>query len=219
MAVLVAHMYAVALDGIASAVRARLGEPEVVAARDSQTVVAKARTLRPRVAVVDVDLAGGAGVALCQALHGYGVPVVLISRSDDLDVLALLEAGAQGIVPTAGGLDDLMIAIRTVLKGQAYLPPHMLGSVLQGLIVQRRTRVADESKVSRLSARELEVLQLLTAGADHREIATRLVISPHTAKTHIQRLLGKLEVRSRAEAVALATANGITAPRLEPAHD
>ncbi len=219
MAVLVAHSYAAVLDGIASAVRTRLGEPDVAAARDSQTVINKARTLRPRVAVVDVDLAVGTEVALCRALHEHHVPVVLISRRDDLDVLALLEAGAQGIVNTAGGLDDLMIAVRTVLKGQAYLPPHMLGGVLQGLIVQRRTRVAAESKVSRLSARELEVLRLLSAGADHREIATRLVISPHTAKTHIQRLLGKLEVRSRAEAVALAATNGITASQLEPAHD
>lgn len=218
MAVLVAHRYPAVSAGLAAAVRTRLGQPEVLRPDSVDACVDLARLHRPQAAIVDMELVPGGELALCEKLYCYDVATLAVTRGNAVDALSLLEAGAQGIALATDGLDELLLAFRSVLKGQAYVPNHLLGTVLQGLILQRRAKVATENKVARLSPREREVLGLLRAGADHRDIASRLSISPHTAKTHIQRLLAKLEVRSRAEAVALAVTHGVDATALEVVH-
>lgn len=214
MTILVAHPYPVVREGIAHALRTRLDLSDVVMADSTEAATRVAYGAELQGAVVDMDLLPDPEMALCELLREHDVPTVVVSR-DDTDFLLLLGAGARGIVLPTDGMDELLIAVRTVLEGHAYVPTPLLGTVLKGLIVQRRAHPGPASLVSRLSPREREVLGLLGAGADHRQIAQRLVISPHTAKTHIQRLLGKLEVRSRAEAAALAAAHGLTAPDLE----
>ena len=219
MMILVGHPCPCVLDGMAAAFKARLGADDVVRATSRDECIELAATRHPSAAVVDVDVSPGGELELCDALRRHGVPAVMVIRSGTVNHLALLEAGAQGITPASDGLDGLLIAVRTVLQGNTYVPPHLLGIVLHGLIVQRRSLDVSAGRVDRLSPREREVLGLLGAGADYREIAARLVISPHTAKTHIHRLLGKLEVRSRIEAAALAVAHGVTAPDLEVVRD
>ena len=97
------------------------------------------------------------------------------------------------------------VAVTTVFEGHAYIPPPLLGGLLHELVQSNRAQqpVAD-ARFDRLSKREREVLDLLAAGKDQVGIARTLVISPQTARTHIQNVLGKLEVHSRLEAVALA---------------
>lgn len=217
--ILVAHPLAPVRDGMAIAFRSELGVSDVVHAASRHECLGLARSARPEVAILDVDVEPGAAPDLCAAVRAHEVPVVMTTRTGDADLLDLLRAGADGVVLADAGMEGLLTAVRTVLEGHAYVPPHLLGTVLRGLIVQRRAVDAAAARVSRLTSREREVLGLLAAGADKRQIAARLFISPNTAKKHIQHLLEKLEVRSRVEAAALAVSHGVTAPDLEAVND
>jgi DNA-binding NarL/FixJ family response regulator len=114
-----------------------------------------------------------------------------------------LESGAAGFVTRAGPLGDLITAIRSVHRGEAMVPPMMLGPLLAALIRRRREQAVVLQRISMLTRREREVLVLVCRGADSRTIAEALVISPETARTHVQNVLSKLGVHSRIEAAAL----------------
>jgi DNA-binding NarL/FixJ family response regulator len=218
MTVLAGHPSTVVASGLAASLGQRLGCREVVHVQDTEHLLTAAAETRPDLAVVDVDLASGDEAAICRAMVELDVPLVMVSRAGAGNHLALLEAGAGGIALADDGIDGIVEAAQAVLEGNAYIPPRLLGNLLHDLIVQRRTQDRTESLVARLSPREREVLKLLGVGADQRQIAAALDISPLTAKTHIHRLLQKLEVRSRVEAAALAITQGIV-PALEHADD
>jgi two-component system, NarL family, nitrate/nitrite response regulator NarL len=210
MSLLLGHPLPPVADGLAAMLSERLGVTEVRTATDSEDFLHAARADVPDAAVLDVELDPGNEVTLCTALGRIAIPVVVITRPDSVNYLELLSAGAKGICPISDGLEGVSRALVTVLEGDTYVPAHLLGAVLRDLITVRRETVPQSSAVDRLSPRERQVLGLLGAGADHVEIASRLTISPNTAKTHINRLLGKLDVRSRVEAASLAVAHGIT---------
>ena len=162
---------------------------------------------KPALALVDVDLPGGGGVAVCTGVIDNGHPTRVVLLAPDRDVETLmqgLEAGAIGFATRQGRLADLVASLASVVGGEVSVPPRMLGSLLHELINRRRAEDARRDRLARLSAREREVLSLLGVGSDHESIARALVISPQTARTHIQNVLNKLEVHSRVEAVALA---------------
>lgn len=215
MTALVGHPSPSVLTGMAGALRAGLGVDVLQAssaARCAELLELGVVTL----AVLDVDLCPGGELELCRRTSRHGVPVLMISRAKAPNHLALLEHGANGIVVSDDGIDGLLTAARTVLDGYSYLPPHLLGTVLHDLIEKHRAQDAASNVIESLSPREREVLDLLGEGADTREIARRLVISPHTAKTHVTRVLGKLKVRSRSEAAALVLAIDPQPVTLEP---
>jgi two-component system, NarL family, response regulator DevR len=218
MIALAGHPSTLVASGLAACLAQRLGYREVFPVQDTEDLLTAAAETRPDLAVVDVDLAIGEETAICRAMIELDVPLVMISREEAGNHLALLEAGAGGIALADDGIDGIVEAAKAVLKGNAYVPPRLLGDLLHDLIVQRRTQDRTSSLVARLSPREREVLALVSAGADQRQIAGALDISPLTAKTHIHRLLQKLEVRSRVEAAALASTLGIV-PTLELADD
>lgn len=178
-------------------------------------------TAAPDLVVLDVGLVPHEVTTICARLTAHGCKPLVLTRSDaSVSHFALLEGGAAGIVLAGDGLAGLVGAVRTVIAGHTHVPPHLLGSVLHDLIVERRhDQPAPAGRVDHLSPRELEVLALLGHGAGTREIATHLVISPHTAKTHINRLLGKLGLSSRTEAAAFAITHGIRSSLLEASHD
>lgn len=211
MSVLIVHPSPPVVDGMSAAVEERLDVGNVIGATDVDDCLDLAAVHRPSAAIVDVAFAGEQDNRVGRILHQQMVAVIFVTRRDSPH-LALLEAGAQGVVLATDGIDGVVTALETVLAGHPYVPPYLLGTVLRGLIEQGREGIVGSGQVGRLSPREREVLGLLGEGADHREIASRLTISPHTAKTHINRLLGKLGVHSRAEAAALARAHGVTAP-------
>ena len=156
------------------------------------------------IALVDAQLAPDRAAELCRGLVENGIRAIMLVDPAAATHLALLEHGAAGLAVTTDGLPGAFAAVRTVMAGHVHIPAHLLGSVLHELIVERRDAQPDfTDRVATLSPREREVLALLGAGAGTREIAARLVISPYTAKTHINRLLGKLGLASRTEAFAL----------------
>jgi len=120
-----------------------------------------------------------------------------------------MEADASGYVTKESGLDQLVEATRAVHRGETRVPSKMLGPLLGRLIHRQRDEDEAMRKLSRLTRREREVLALMMRGADNAVIAQALTISPETARTHIQNILGKLGLHSRLEAVAFASGNGI----------
>jgi DNA-binding NarL/FixJ family response regulator len=186
---------------------------EVVAeAGDGLQAVADAQRVRPDVALLDADLPN------CDGIHATGliaerVPgcrvIVLSSREDEAVLVAAMEAGASAYLPKQVPLADLIGAARAVDRGEALVPPRMLAPLLRRLIQRRRERDEALKVLGRLTRREREVLSLLATGHDNDGIAQQLVISPETARTHAQNVLGKLGVHTRLEAAAFVTQNGI----------
>lgn len=142
--------------------------------------------------------------------------IVLAPSSDSYLLMQSLEAGAHGFLSKEQPLSALVHATRVVLRGETFVPPGMLGGLLHDLIERRRIERDQATRLERLTKRERQVLDLLVAGYDHESLAAHLVISPPTARSHIQNLLRKLEVHSRLEAVALVTGGApATASMLE----
>ena len=212
MTVLVAHGSHLVAEGLAVAIGRSFEGQDVLLAGGRQQCIALAADRHPDAAAIDTELAPGSPSGFCEDIRRHGVPVVTIASAGRNDYVSLLDAGAQAIVLSDGGVKELLDALGAVLDGQAYVPPALLGTVLHDLVLRRRAERAPFSPIDRLTPRERDVFALLGAGADHREIAHRLLISPHTAKTHIHRLLIKLDVRSRIEAGALAVAHGVVLP-------
>ena len=135
--------------------------------------------------------------------------VVVIDAEDAARALDLLEAGALGCVSTTQGLADLIQAIELALRGEHTVPPPLLGPLLRQLVARRRADTEVVRRFDALSPREREVLGLLAAGRDQDNIAAILVISPQTVRTHIHRIMTKLDVRSRVHAAHLAAEYGL----------
>jgi DNA-binding NarL/FixJ family response regulator len=130
--------------------------------------------------------------------------LVLVHGRVESALLPALEAGAIGVLTTTATYEELVDAVRTALRGDASIPRGMLGSLLRDLIDRRRREDEGMSRYRRLSARERDVLAMLARGADVKEMAAKLVLSPQTIRSHVQHVLDKLEVHSRAEAVGFA---------------
>ena len=186
---------------------------EVVAeARDGIQAVSEAVRTHPDVAMLDAGLPNCDGIRATQMIVER-VPhcrvIVFSGEEDERILLEAMEAGASGYLSKEAPLADLMSAARAVHRGEALVPPRMLGALLQRVIHRRRERDEALKRMTNLTRREREVLALLALGADNDLIAQRLVISPETARTHVQNVLGKLGVHSRLEAAAFVTQNGI----------
>ena len=198
------------------AVKVVLGSEEdlevVAEARDGMQAVSEAERVQPDVALIDAGLPNCDGVSATALIHER-VPncriLILAIEEDHRTLIESLEAGASGYLTKASPLGELIEAARTVHRGQILIPPGMLGPLLAALIWRRRAEDEAMRKVARLTRREREVLALLAAGSDNDGIAQRLVISPQTARTHIQNVLGKLGVHSRLEAAAFVRMNNI----------
>lgn len=182
---------------------------EVVAeARDGLSAVAEAERHRPDVAVIDAHLPNCDGTR-ATALITERVPqcrvLVVNGETEDRTLISLIEAGASGVVTKDGPLEDLIDATRAVHRDEMRIPVGRLRPLIQSLVRRRRDQDEAFRLASTLTRRERQVLALLADGAQNDLIAQRLVISPQTARTHVQNLLSKLGVHSRLEAAAYVT--------------
>jgi DNA-binding NarL/FixJ family response regulator len=145
----------------------------------------------------------------CRELDSGPKVLVVDSLADEETLLYAIESGVDGYVTDADGVAGLADAVRRVVRGEAVIPPAMLGALLRRLIRRRREAANAAERLVDLTRREREVLHLLVGGQDHHGIAAELFISPETARTHVQRVLRKLGVHSRGEAVALVAQLGL----------
>ena len=191
------------------------GQPDlavVAEAEDGLEAVGEATRMEPEVAVLDADLPNCEGVRAARLIRERvpGCRVVLLASEEEQDMLAdAIDAGVNAYLTKASPLADLVDAIRAVHRGDTLVPARMLGGLLDRLVNRRREQSDAVRRMGRLTPREREVLALLAQGGDNDSIARDLVISPQTARTHIQNVLVKLGVHSRLEAAAVAIRNGL----------
>ena len=154
----------------------------------------------PDVAVVGVDLPDERGTELIRRLQGRvnGTKFVIYTGLTDSDLLeAAFRSGARGLVAKPAGLPALVEALRKVWRGGRYFDPRFSPKGANA-----------DSPAKALSGREVEILTLLARGLTGEEIAQRLVLSPETVRTHVRNAMGKLEARTRTEAVVKALQRG-----------
>ena len=135
--------------------------------------------------------------------------VVLAEKDDPRRAALALQAGASGWVAKDCSLQRLLAVVRGVLRDETHLPPALLTGVLRELTAARKHRTDSERLVESLTPREREVLRCMVAGLGRKAVAERLFLSPHTVRTHMQNVLGKLGVHSTLAAVALARRAGV----------
>ncbi|MGO9192216.1 MAG: response regulator [Streptosporangiaceae bacterium] len=187
-------------------------------AGDGAAAVSMTAALRPDVVLMDVRMPGVDGIDATAAITAAGGPAkVLILTTYDLDryVYAGLRAGASGFLLKDAPPADLLAAIRTVADGAAVLAPSTTRRLIDRFVPllpdpERTTR--RDSLLKALTDREREVFQLLARGRSNREIASELFLSESTIKIHVGRILAKLNLRDRVQAVVLAYESGLITP-------
>lgn len=176
-------------------------------AADGAQAVAAAERFRPDVILMDLRMPGTDGIAAIRELAERGVTarvLVLTTYDTDSDILPAIEAGATGYLLKDTPKDELFRAVEAAATGQATLSP-VVATRLMGQIRQ-------PAPGPLLSARELEVLDLVALGSNNREAAKKLFISEATVKTHLLHIYAKLGVNDRAAAVAAAYSRGYLPP-------
>lgn len=172
--------------------------------------VEKARSLKPNIMLLDLIMPEMGGVEVLEALAGDKLPtrIIVLTGADDDELLArCIQSGAMGYLLKDAASNQLVDAIRTVAAGGCWLPPGLTEKLFRGMA--KKPRGEDSAKLSLLTAREVEVFKLLGEAKSNSEIADTLFISEHTVKVHVGRILEKLGISGRAEAVKFAIRNGL----------
>jgi DNA-binding NarL/FixJ family response regulator len=212
-------------DGLAMILNAEPDLRVVCTADDGAEAVRLASSVAPDVVLMDVRMPGMGGVAATQILtaDGFGndpthtvCVVMLTSFNDTAAVREALRNGASGFLLKSSAPRDVAAAMRSVAAGHAWLDPQVTRGVIEDLVSRPEPALPTSAVLSRLTARERTVLSLLAHGLGTLEIAAHLVISEATARTHIGRILMKLGVRDRAQAVAFAYRSRLVGPDDRP---
>jgi DNA-binding NarL/FixJ family response regulator len=185
-------------------------------ASTGRQAVEQARRLTPDVVLMDVrmpDLDGiGATRELSQAAPEARVLILTTFEQDDY-IFGALRAGASGFLLKRTRPEELIAAVHTIAAGDSLLSPSVTRRVVDRMAQQPTPELVDQAKLGELTAREREVLELIARGLSNREIAAALVVQESTVRTHVKRILMKLGLRDRIQAVIFAYETGITALR------
>jgi DNA-binding NarL/FixJ family response regulator len=191
-------------------------EPDIEVVGEAGTgrqAIYSARRLAPDVVLMDVRMPELDGIAATREILGDGrdAPRVLILTTFDLDeyVYDALAAGASGFLLKDVGPEQLTEAIRVVASGEALLAPTVTRRLIDELVRGGRRRLRTQPALDELTPRELEVLELVARGLSNAEIAELLTVEETTVKTHVSRLLAKLGLRDRVQAVVFAYESGL----------
>jgi DNA-binding NarL/FixJ family response regulator len=191
------------------------GGIEVVGeAPDGRTAVLLAKEQQPDVVLMDVRMPELDGIEATRRLRQAGVEArVLVLTTFDLDeyVYAALRAGASGFLLKDAPREELVGAVRTVARGETLLAPAVTRRLIERFVARPAPTEAAPA-LSELSAREREVLHLLARGLTNAEIAAELFLGEATVKTHVARILRKLGLRDRVQAVVFAYESGLVEP-------
>jgi DNA-binding NarL/FixJ family response regulator len=184
-------------------------------AGDGEEAVDKARRLLPTVVLMDIRMPRLDGIEATRRLTSDGDSTrVLILTTFGLDdyVYDALRAGASGFMLKDAPPEELLAAIEVVARGDALIAPAVTRAVIEEFSRRSPSPKPPAPMLDDLTARELEVLELLAQGLSNGEIAERLVVSGGTVKTHVAHVLAKLGLRDRVQAVILAYESGLVTP-------
>ena len=218
--VLIVDDHAAVRAGVAAILSADPAIVVVGEAADAAGAVALVDRLAPDIVILDLHLPDRDGVEVCREITGSTRTRVLVLTAYELgeSITAALDAGAAGFLAKTAEPRQMIDAVRAVAEGHAYLTP----SVTKQVIARASGRddrpaaaalaAAGRERADDLTARELDVLDLIARGLTNKQIAARLTISPATAKTHVARIMQKLAVTTRTQAAAVALSD----PSLRP---
>ncbi|GHJ43526.1 DNA-binding response regulator [Catellatospora sp. TT07R-123] len=218
--VLVADDQALVRSGF-TMILAAAGIDVVGEAGDGEAALAAVRRLRPDVVLMDIRMPGMDGLEATRRLLASGASTtageptrVIILTTFDLDeyVYAALRAGASGFLLKDVTPDHLVHAVRLVRDGDALLAPSITRRLVDRFAVTRSEAREDYGALPSLTAREREVLVLLARGLSNAELAAQLQLGEATVKTHVARILAKLQLRDRVQAVIFAYESGLISP-------
>jgi DNA-binding NarL/FixJ family response regulator len=191
-------------------------------AADGAEALTKIRAERPDVVLMDVRMPGTDGVTATRAVVEEGLTahsgqpvgvIILTTYHIDEAVYAALRAGASGFLLKDAAPAEIVNAIRSVVAGEAWLDPAVARRLIDEFAARPEPHTPTPAEMAQLTPREREVLSLMARGLSNADVATELFISEATGKTHLARVMMKLGVREKAQAVAAAYQTGLVQPR------
>jgi DNA-binding NarL/FixJ family response regulator len=218
--IIVADDHQVVRAGFAALLDTQPDFTVVGTASDGKAAVSASRELNPDVILMDVRMPGMDGIEATRQLTGPAavgphIPRVLILTTFDLDeyVYDALCAGASGFLLKDVTAERLFDAVRVVAAGDALLAPSVTRRLISEFAQLRPAASQPPAALASLTPRETQVLRLMAEGLSNPEIAARLVVSEETVKSHVSRVLAKLNLRDRTQAVITAYESGLVVPR------
>lgn len=198
--ILIVDDHPVVRAGLASMLGTQAELDLIGSAPSGEDALRLVRERGPDVILLDLRMPGMSGVETLQALKaaGFAVRVIILTNYEtDEDIYRAVQAGAQGYLLKDSSLREMLEAIRTVHAGKRYIPRHIA------------SRLAERMVRSDLTARELEILKLLSKGPTNKQIGRSLGISDNTVRNHVIKIMEKLEVSDRTEAATTAIQRGL----------
>ncbi|WP_027347186.1 response regulator [Hamadaea tsunoensis] len=203
--------------GLAALLRAAPGVAVCAEAASGEEAVAAATAVRPDVVLMDIRLPGISGITATErilAAYPEDPPRVIVLTTFDLDeyVLAALRAGACGFLLKDARPERLLEAITTAARGDMLFGPTVLRRLVESYAGRPGTDAVSSKEMNSLTAREVEVVRLVAKGLSNSDIAGLLDVSEATVKTHLNRVMTKLALSSRAQVVVAAYEAGLVTP-------
>jgi DNA-binding NarL/FixJ family response regulator len=216
--VVVADDHEVVRNGFAGLIDTQPDMTVVGTAANGAEAVSVCRERPTDVVLMDIRMPGMDGIEATRALtHGAadGRPRVLILTTFDLDeyVYDAIRAGASGFLLKDVTAERLFDAVRVVAAGDALLAPNITRRLIAEFAALHRPDTPPATALAALTPRETQVLRLVAEGLSNPEIAARLIVTEETVKTHVSRMLAKLGLRDRTQAVVAAYETGLVVPR------
>ncbi len=184
-------------------------------AATGRQAIERTRRLAPDVVLMDVRMPDLDGIAATRELSrtapGARVLILTTFEQDDY-IFGALRAGASGFLLKRTRPEELIAAVHTIAAGDSLLSPSVTRRVIDRMAQQPTPELTDRSKLDTLTPREQDVLKLIARGLSNREIAAALVVEESTIRTHVKRILMKLNLRDRVQAVILAYETGLNQP-------
>jgi len=193
-------------------------DPEIEIVGQASTgreAVELARQLAPDVVLMDVRMPDLDGIAATRELSrtSPSVKVLMLTTFEQDDyVFGALRAGASGFLLKRTRPEDLIAAVHAIAAGDSLLSPSVTRRVIDRMAQQPTPELAGQAKLEALTPRERDVLELIARGLSNREIAAALVVEESTIRTHVKRILAKLDLRDRVQAVIFAYETGVNRP-------
>jgi DNA-binding NarL/FixJ family response regulator len=184
-------------------------------ASDGRAALAQVRALGPDVVLMDVRMPDLDGIAATRELVAASTEakvVILTTFEQDDYIFGALSAGASGFLLKRTSPEELIAAIHTVAAGDSLLSPSVTRRVIDRMAQQPAAEISFDERLGELTPREREVLEQVARGLSNGEIASALFIEESTVKTHVKRILMKLRLRDRVQAVIFAYESGLTRP-------
>jgi DNA-binding NarL/FixJ family response regulator len=184
-------------------------------AADGREAVQRARELRPDIVLMDVRMPNVDGIAGTRDVLAASsdVKVVILTTFEEDDyIFGALSAGASGFLLKRTSPEELIGALHAIAAGDSLLSPSVTRRVIERMARQPTVDASSTARLEMLTPREREVLQLVARGLSNAEIAAALVVEESTVKTHVKRILMKLRLRDRVQAVIHAYESGLVSP-------